>query len=92
MKVIPDDVRSICIKRFNLPVTIVDDCPSCKRECRTRFDGDDYISYPSITEPERIYLRCDPCRLEWKRSIRILFSVHAVEEPPVVLDDDEGEE
>ena len=92
MKVIPDDARSICIKRFNLPVTIVDDCPSCKVECRTRFDGDDYISYPSVMGPTPVYLYCAPCRLEWKRSIRILFSVHAVEEPPVVLGDDEGEE
>lgn len=91
MKVIPDDTRSIAIKRFNLPVTIVDDCPFCKRECRTRFDGDDYVSYPSITEPTPVYLYCAPCRLEWKRHIRILFSVHAVAEPPIVLGD-EGEE
>lgn len=91
MKVIPDDARHIGIKRFNLPVTIVDDCPTCRVECRTRFDGDDYISYPAIGAPTPVYLYCAPCRLEWKRSIFILFSVHAVAEPPIILGD-EGEE
>jgi len=80
MKIIPDDTRSIAIKRFNLPVTVVDDCPTCKVECRTRFDGDDYISYPAIGRPTPVWLQCTACETHWDRNIVILFSVHVAPE------------
>ena len=75
MTITPDDPRRICIKQFNLPVTITDNCPKCGTEVTRDFQGDNYISYPTIGEPEPIFFYCEPCRAEWKRHIVIQFSV-----------------
>jgi hypothetical protein len=79
MTIIPDDLNCIAIKRFNLPVTIVDTCPKCKEERKTRFDGDDYVSYPAIGNPTPVFLRCEPCGSYWSRNIVITFAVEVAE-------------
>jgi len=75
MRLIQHDARHIAVKRFNLPVTAVDNCPKCAAEVTREFQGDDYISYPAIGVPERIYFYCEPCAVEWERHIVIQFSV-----------------
>lgn len=81
MTIIPDDTEVLAIKRFNLPVTIVDTCPKCNEERETRFDGDDYVSYPAIGKPTPVSLRCEPCGRYWSRNIVLTFAVAAAETP-----------
>jgi hypothetical protein len=75
--IIPDATDEIAIKRFNLPVTAVDTCPHCGAECRTRFDGDDYVRYPKIGVPTPIWIFCNVCCRDWQRHVVIQFSVTA---------------
>ena len=79
-RIIPDATHEIAIKRFNLPATAIDTCPTCGKECSARFDGDDYISYPKIGVPTTLWLYCRDCAKDWERRILIHFSVEAINE------------
>lgn len=38
-------------KRFQVPATIITECPKCKTPVRVKMTGDHYLSYPKANKP-----------------------------------------
>ena len=71
----PSDLTEIPIKRFYLPFVVTDTCPKCGAEASSDLTRDgEYLSYPSLTKPEEIYLSCGTCGRQWSVRVRLSFS------------------
>lgn len=66
------------VKRFYFPYIITSCCSKCGDEFE--FDGNsDYISYPVVGQPEKIYFYCDDCSHEWSEEIVLDINVKKAE-------------
>ncbi len=69
-----NDKFEIEVKRFYVPLKITVNCPHCNEEKKIDL-RDDYLSYPTLNEPEAIYQYCEHCENEFEFDATIRMSV-----------------
>jgi hypothetical protein len=86
----PADLTELSIKRFYLPFIVSDTCPKCSQVAEADLNRDgSYLSYPSLTKPERVYLYCESCKKDWCVCIRVTFSLALVPDETDASEDGE---
>ncbi len=64
-KINVDGDFEVQVKRFYLPIEVEITCPYCQEKQKKDFE-DDYLSYPTANQKEKIYVCCDNCDEEFE--------------------------
>lgn len=64
------------VKRFYIPVVVISVCPECTEEVRRNLE-DNYLSYPTLGAPTKLYFSCSN-EHEWQDQVIVNITVEAV--------------